>query len=161
MKEKFMENGIENLRNGDCYISNISVPDDKVYNIGKYGKIHAKFIKENTLHTKVQSINANRSFEKSSALPITPSKIAPISIKRFVLFLRSSFFCFDNSFIFLFVSASICCCVFGIYIDSRRTDFNIQIKDISIKINRQHRCIVIVCHTGRHIYIMFSVLILP
>ena len=47
MKERFIENGIEYVRNGDCYIPNLAVPDDKVYNIGKYGKMHAKFIKEN------------------------------------------------------------------------------------------------------------------
>ena len=47
MKEKFIENGIEYVRNGDYYIPNFTVPDDKVYNIGKYGRMHAKFIKEN------------------------------------------------------------------------------------------------------------------
>ena len=47
MKEKFIENGIEYVRNGDYYIPNLTVPDDKVYNIGKYGRMHAKFIKEN------------------------------------------------------------------------------------------------------------------
>lgn len=47
MKERFIENGIEYVRNGDYYISNLTVPDDKVYNIGKYGRMHAKFIKEN------------------------------------------------------------------------------------------------------------------
>lgn len=47
MKEKFIENGIEYVRNGDYYIPNLIVPDDKVYNIGKYGRMHAKFIKEN------------------------------------------------------------------------------------------------------------------
>lgn len=47
MKEKFIENGIEHVRNGDYYIPNLTVPDDKVYNIGKYGRMHAKFIKEN------------------------------------------------------------------------------------------------------------------
>ena len=47
MKERFIENGIEYVRNGDYYIPNLSVPDDKVYNIGKYGRMHAKFIKEN------------------------------------------------------------------------------------------------------------------
>ena len=46
MKEKFIENGIEYVRNGDYYIPNLTVPDDKVYNIGKYGRMHAKFIKE-------------------------------------------------------------------------------------------------------------------
>ena len=47
MKEKFIENGIEYVRNGDYYIPNLTVPDDKVYNIGKYDRMHAKFIKEN------------------------------------------------------------------------------------------------------------------
>ena len=47
MKEKFIENGIEYVRNGDYYIPNLTLPDDKVYNIGKYGRMHAKFIKEN------------------------------------------------------------------------------------------------------------------
>ena len=47
MKERFIENGIEYVRNGDYYIPNLTVPDDMVYNIGKYGRLHAKFIKEN------------------------------------------------------------------------------------------------------------------
>ena len=47
MKERFIENGIEYVRNGDYYIPNLTGPDDKVYNIGKYGRMHAKFIKEN------------------------------------------------------------------------------------------------------------------
>ncbi len=47
MKEKIIENGIEYVRNGDYYIPNLTVPDDKVYNIGKYGRMHERFIKEN------------------------------------------------------------------------------------------------------------------
>ncbi len=47
MKERFIENGIVYVRNGDYYIPNLTGPDDKVYNIGKYGRMHAKFIKEN------------------------------------------------------------------------------------------------------------------
>ncbi len=47
MKEKFIENGIEYVRNGNYYIPNLTVPDDKVYNIGKYGRLHSIFIKEN------------------------------------------------------------------------------------------------------------------
>ena len=47
MKEKFIENGIEYVRNGDYYIPNLTVPGDKVYNIGKYGRLHSIFIKEN------------------------------------------------------------------------------------------------------------------
>ncbi len=47
MKEKFIENGIEYGRDGDYYTPNLTVPDDKVYNIGKYGRLHSIFIKEN------------------------------------------------------------------------------------------------------------------
>ena len=47
MKDKIIKNGIEYVRNGDYYIPNLTVPDDKVYNIGKYGRMHAKFVKEN------------------------------------------------------------------------------------------------------------------
>ncbi len=47
MKEKFIENGIEYVRKGDYYIPNLTVPDDMVYNIGKYGRLHSIFIKEN------------------------------------------------------------------------------------------------------------------
>ena len=46
MKERFIENGIEYVRNGDYYIPNLKVPGGN-YNIGKYGRMHAKFIKEN------------------------------------------------------------------------------------------------------------------
>ena len=47
MKEKIIENGIEYVRDGDYYIPNLTVPDDKVYNIGRYGRMHSIFIKEN------------------------------------------------------------------------------------------------------------------
>lgn len=47
MKKRFIENGIEYVKSGDYYIPNLTVPDDKVHNIGKYGRMHAKFIKEN------------------------------------------------------------------------------------------------------------------
>ena len=54
MKERFIENGIEHVRNGDYYLPNLTVPDGKTYNIGKYGRLHAKFIKEN--HRTIYSI---------------------------------------------------------------------------------------------------------
>ena len=47
MKEKIIENGIEYVRNGDYYIPNLTVLDDNVYNIGRYGRLHSIFIKEN------------------------------------------------------------------------------------------------------------------
>ena len=46
MKEKIIENGIEYVRSGDYYIPNLQAPQG-TYNIGKYGRMHAKFIKEN------------------------------------------------------------------------------------------------------------------
>ena len=46
MKEKFIENGIEYVRNGDYYIPNLKAPEGS-YNIGKYGRLHSIFIKEN------------------------------------------------------------------------------------------------------------------
>ena len=46
MKEKFIENGIEYVRNGNYYIPNLKAPEG-TYNIGKYGRLHSIFIKEN------------------------------------------------------------------------------------------------------------------
>ena len=46
MKEKIIENGIEYVRDGDYYIPNLKTPEGK-YNIGRYGKLHSIFIKEN------------------------------------------------------------------------------------------------------------------
>ena len=46
MKEKIIENGIEYVRNGDYYIPNLKAPEGK-FNIGKYGRLHSIFIKEN------------------------------------------------------------------------------------------------------------------
>ena len=46
MKEKFVKNGIEYVRQGDYYIPNLTVPDEKEYNIGKYGNIRRRFLKE-------------------------------------------------------------------------------------------------------------------
>ncbi len=45
MKEKFVKNGIEYLRQGD-YIPNLTVPDEATYNIGKYGNLRKRFLKE-------------------------------------------------------------------------------------------------------------------
>lgn len=36
-----------NMVTGKMRYIKVTVPDDKVYNIGKYGRMHAKFIKEN------------------------------------------------------------------------------------------------------------------
>lgn len=45
MKERFIENGIEYVKVGDYYIPNLTV-SQKRYNIGKYGSLYKKFIKE-------------------------------------------------------------------------------------------------------------------
>ena len=46
MKEKIIENGIEYVRDGDYYIPNLKAPEGK-FNIGKHGRLHSIFIKEN------------------------------------------------------------------------------------------------------------------
>ena len=46
MKEKIIENGIEYVKCGDYYIPNLKAPEG-TYNIGKYGRLHSIFIKEN------------------------------------------------------------------------------------------------------------------
>lgn len=46
MKEKIIENGIEYVKSGDYYIPNLKAPKG-TYNIGRYGKLHSIFIKEN------------------------------------------------------------------------------------------------------------------
>ena len=46
MKEKIIENGIEYVKSGDYYIPNLKAPEGS-YNIGRYGKLHSIFIKEN------------------------------------------------------------------------------------------------------------------
>ena len=43
MKEKFVKNGIEYVRQGDYYMPNLTVPDEKEYNIGKYGNLRKRF----------------------------------------------------------------------------------------------------------------------
>ncbi len=46
MQSLFEKNGGTYRREGDYLIPNISVPDTKEYNIGKYGRLHKKFITE-------------------------------------------------------------------------------------------------------------------
>ena len=47
MKSIFEQNGGTYTKVGKYYIPNISMPDAKKYNIGKYGIMHEKFIKQN------------------------------------------------------------------------------------------------------------------
>ena len=46
MKDKFIKNGIEYVRQGDYYIPNLTVPDKTEYQIGKYGSLRRTFLKE-------------------------------------------------------------------------------------------------------------------
>ena len=46
MKEKFIENGVEYVRQGDYYIPNRTVHDETEYQIGKYGSLRRTFLKE-------------------------------------------------------------------------------------------------------------------
>ena len=46
MKDKFIKNGIEYVRQGDYYIPNLTVPDETEYQIGKYGNLRRTFLKE-------------------------------------------------------------------------------------------------------------------
>ena len=47
MKSIFEQNGGTYTKVGNYYIPNILVPDTKKYSIGKYGRMHGKFIKQN------------------------------------------------------------------------------------------------------------------
>ena len=49
MKSLFEQNGGTYTKVGDYYIPDVTVPDTKEYNIGKYGRLHRKFLKENYL----------------------------------------------------------------------------------------------------------------
>ena len=46
MKEKFIENGIEYVLCGDYYLPNFKLPEEN-HTIGKYGRLHEKYLKEN------------------------------------------------------------------------------------------------------------------
>lgn len=46
MKEKFVKNGIEYVRQGDYYIPNLALPEETEYQIGKYGRLRRSFLKE-------------------------------------------------------------------------------------------------------------------
>ena len=46
MKEKFVKNGIEYVRQGDYYIPNLALPEETEYQIGKYGSLRRTFLKE-------------------------------------------------------------------------------------------------------------------
>lgn len=47
MKSVFEQSGGTYTKVGDYYLPDLTVPTDKKYNIGKYGRLHGKFIKEN------------------------------------------------------------------------------------------------------------------
>ena len=57
MKEKFIENGIEYVREGDYYIPNLKAPEGK-FNIGKYGRLHSIFILARKLTLESKWLNS-------------------------------------------------------------------------------------------------------
>ena len=46
MKDKFIKNGIEYVRQGDYYIPNLALPEETEDQIGKYGSLRRTFLKE-------------------------------------------------------------------------------------------------------------------
>lgn len=46
MKSVFEQNGGTYTKVGNYYLPDLTVPTDKKYNIGKYGRLHGRFIKE-------------------------------------------------------------------------------------------------------------------
>ena len=46
MKDKFIKNGIEYVRQSDYYIPNLALPKETEYQIGKYGRLRRTFLKE-------------------------------------------------------------------------------------------------------------------
>lgn len=53
MKERFIEKGIEYIKVGDYYLSNLTVSDEH-YNIGKYRMLHRSFLKKQ--HNAIYSV---------------------------------------------------------------------------------------------------------
>ena len=47
MKSVFEQNGGTYTKVGDYYLPDLTVSTNKKYNIGKYGRLHGRFIKEN------------------------------------------------------------------------------------------------------------------
>lgn len=47
MKSLFEQNGGTYRQEGDYLIPNLELPEQKEYNIGKYGRLHRNYIKEN------------------------------------------------------------------------------------------------------------------
>ena len=46
MKDKFIKNGFEYVRQSDYYIPNLALPKETEYQIGKYGRLRRTFLKE-------------------------------------------------------------------------------------------------------------------
>ena len=64
MKDKIIKNGIEYVRNGDYYIPSLKAHEG-TYNIGRYGKLHSIFIKENRPALSPPSKNGHRKATKN------------------------------------------------------------------------------------------------
>lgn len=84
MKSIFEQNGGTYTKVGNYYVPNISVPDTKKYNIGKYGNLRKAFLKEH--HKTYYTI-----LFMEAKLQLSPFSFAQISVKSYSM-----------SFVFLF-----------------------------------------------------------
>ena len=74
MKERFMENGIEYVRSGNCYIPNLTVPECK-HEIGKYGRLRKKHLKSNKRCFYSTLLMTGKLFEHLNEVDVQAQKI--------------------------------------------------------------------------------------
>ena len=81
MKERFMENGIEYVRCGNCYIPHLMVPEGK-HEIGKYGRIRKKHLKSNKRCLYSTLLMTAKLFEHLHEVDVQAQKILDQFIKE-------------------------------------------------------------------------------
>ena len=74
MKERFMENGIEYVRCGNCYIPNLTVLERK-HEIGKYGRLRKKHLKSNKRCFYSTLLMTGKLFEHLNEVDVQAQKI--------------------------------------------------------------------------------------
>ena len=81
MKERFMENEIEYVRCGNCYIPNLTVPECK-HEIGKYGRLRKKHLKSNKRCLYSTLLMTGKLFEHLHEVDVQAQKILEEFIKE-------------------------------------------------------------------------------
>ena len=81
MKERFMENGIEYVRCGNCYIPNLTVPECK-HEIGKYGRLRIKHLKSSKRCLYSTLLMTGKLFEHLHEVDVQAQKILDQFIKE-------------------------------------------------------------------------------